>query len=614
MSSRIQSSQYDPVNNLISTVVAEGATIWDSDTGEVVFRYYDANDPIYFARLFAEGRLLAVVGAQNIIKVIEIESGKLKTSIKPERPVYRIDVSPNGKWLAAQDYLETKPENLGETIRFWRLPGGELIHSIPAKLVYAERSGLRFTSDERFALMQSKDARYSDSEQNEATLLDLETGETWEYSADPEREMEMSWDTLVYKSAYFCANQLTFIDERTLVLGRSIWRIQPEGGMERIGRLRKPEDATTSTKIPGTSHVLVDHGVEGVFQAFDVETQAPVSIPISHGGKITALAVDPTGRIAASGGFRGRIRLWDLGTGLPVSPWMGEPESPEIVRLIFASNGKTLISMDREGKIRLWRIPTPVELPLEDLREVSETVARRKILEGGRLQPFSSEEVVERWEEGRHPQWTRADLPLIEDGGSISLFDGNSLGNWDARFSNDPGFSIRNGLLKLSRPDDETPQWIWAVDQNGKELQFRDFQLRLKYWAEPDGHGYVFFHSSKVKSGQPVPGNGVAIGGATTNPLFGDHAGSIPSLYAWKGDALVSGPNRWHELEIEVRGNRIVTRIDGTTVAFWEEPENWEGFSQPYLFTKKLGSGTFGLRLVRGTIFLKDIRVRRLDD
>jgi len=84
----------------------------------------------------------------------------------------------------------------------------------------------------------------------------------------------------------------------------------------------------------------------------------------AHSQAITSVAVSPDGRLLASGGWDGTIKLWDVATGEETETMVlrqGELRRT-VFSVAFAPDGKLLASSGRGGIIKVWEVATGKEV------------------------------------------------------------------------------------------------------------------------------------------------------------------------------------------------------------------------------------------------------------
>ncbi len=75
---------------------------------------------------------------------------------------------------------------------------------------------------------------------------------------------------------------------------------------------------------------------------------------VGHPGAVTAVACSPDGKLLASGGSDGEVRLWEVESGESVA--VLHEHTARVSALVFASDGTLLASAGHDGKVHLWDI------------------------------------------------------------------------------------------------------------------------------------------------------------------------------------------------------------------------------------------------------------------
>lgn len=269
-----------------------------------------------------------------------------------EDPIGWMALSADGRWLCTGDHA-------GKT-RLWRLdsPGAE-----PTQLQSGRAA--QFTSDGRWLVTGGSDGTIQLREvfgpdpglprlvrRGDAAVerIDIGPQDRWLVSTDAEGSVEL-WR---WSDAAEPARVRTLPGEPTARIVTGI-AFGPDGRWMAVSR------------HAGGVHL------DGFVELWHLEGSAEDAVALrgagGHEGSIGAVAFDPTGRWAATGGADGTVRLWALDAGSPVeNPLVltvhEEPKVLQgsvltrIIAVAFSPGGRWLAAASGEGAIRVWDLPS----------------------------------------------------------------------------------------------------------------------------------------------------------------------------------------------------------------------------------------------------------------
>ncbi|MBM3987665.1 MAG: DUF1080 domain-containing protein [Planctomycetes bacterium] len=190
----------------------------------------------------------------------------------------------------------------------------------------------------------------------------------------------------------------------------------------------------------------------------------------------------------------------------------------------------------------------------------SEIVSRRtselSTMPEGLLETLKPDEVVDLF---AYLQGTEQANLLATPLNAARLFDGQTLAGW--RFAGDV-WTVEAGEL-VGRGQLERNSFL------ASELEVRDFRLEFEVRLVGDaGNSGVQFRS-QVRADADVAGYQADIGPGWWGKLYEEHGRGV--LWDTPGESHVR-PGEWNRYEIEARGARIVTRINGKQCVELEDP------------------------------------------
>ena len=155
-----------------------------------------------------------------------------------------------------------------------------------------------------------------------------------------------------------------------------------------------------------------------------------------------------------------------------------------------------------------------------------------------------------------------AQAPL--EAGWVSLFNGKELTGW--KKNGEEKWIVEQGTILC---ESTANKYGYLTT----EKSYRDFDLRLKFKGEAAGNSGVFFHA-RITGLDPQHGPDIEGMQVEVDPNVGKHTGG---LYESGGRGWVMMPTaegeqalkagEWNDLEVSVRGNHIVTQLNGVKVA-----------------------------------------------
>jgi WD40 repeat protein len=135
---------------------------------------------------------------------------------------------------------------------------------------------------------------------------------------------------------------------------RTIQLLSVENG-ELTAELPSPEDTPLSLACCSDGDWLVVGTQGGYLHFYSMETMDRVTDLKAHSGRIDSVTFSSDGRLMASGGQDGEIRIWDVATREIVTILSVAPQTSRYFSIAASPDGKTIASAGIRGDVRVWR-------------------------------------------------------------------------------------------------------------------------------------------------------------------------------------------------------------------------------------------------------------------
>ena len=358
---------------LVATGSTDGSvSIRDLRTGQRRGRDVQQGAAIVDGQFSPDGTLLAIGSANGHVRVWRTADGSLAREFRHDTAIADVDFSPDGVFVAAISVdgvlhvwntrdsarafrhahqgsgsrvaFSTAGTMLGsgasDGVRLWHMPRGEPVLTMP---LHDERGGaldLAFSSDDRW-LATGGAADFS------ARLWDVRTGQ--------QLGPPMLHDGSV--------TSVQFADASRALVTTSLDGTTRAWSTQRGTPLGAPRISGSVANVAAVSRNLViasstQSGLVDLWSLFRDERSAP---SLSHGGPID-LRFDQTGRFLVTAGAEGLARIWDLAPALSAPPRIVADEADFHWR-VTASPGAAVVGVSsgnapERGAVRVFEIGT----------------------------------------------------------------------------------------------------------------------------------------------------------------------------------------------------------------------------------------------------------------
>jgi len=350
---RLERPVFSPDGAKVAALTAEDVSIWAADTGRKIITLKKMEGWPTAIAFSEDSRLLAVAsvkgrmpGGESEIGIWDATTGKSVNSLKGKNDLIScLQFAAQGRALLIGS-LQYEPEGATGTVKMWDLRENRLgrfnVHADQAV------SSLTLIPGENAVVLQS------------GANVELRDAKTWDvrYSfapteADDNESMRRSRFLLTANRALaveFSADGNT-VSAQITGEGIRIWDVRTGGLLNHT--LRNPTTDEFLIRATGGGLVSEEQGETSQIPVLDWTTKKPIRT-IAAGQKVTALAIDPAGRLLAAALADHSIGLWDLKTGTLQGELRKHQDT--INALAFSADGNTLASGGDDRSAILWDV------------------------------------------------------------------------------------------------------------------------------------------------------------------------------------------------------------------------------------------------------------------
>lgn len=286
-----------------------------------------------------DGQILVSGNSDGTIKVWNLSQGLEIRTIQGHRyKVVSIAISPDGQTLVSCSESE---------IKAWNLATGEEIFTIKSRFTFVE--SIAISPDGQTLVSGGRDIK----------VWNLSTGE----------EIRTIDEFVGVESIAISPDGQTVI-AGTSSSGTKMWNLSTGQKVRTFygqSKLKGSSDYVTAVAIsPDGQTVIGSTPFVGVIEVWDTSTGKELftldttptdfsdHLNVDASEEVSAVAINPNGKILVSGSRDGTIKVWNLAKGLEI--FALKEHLNGISSVAISSDGQTLVSGSWDGTIKVWRI------------------------------------------------------------------------------------------------------------------------------------------------------------------------------------------------------------------------------------------------------------------
>ncbi len=330
-----------------------GVKIWEPTPSAVVHSLGDSKTAGYFPGAFsADGDRLALRGAERLIQVREVVTGRLLATLEGSWPLQRLNqaFSPDGHYFAglARDLPPA-------FLQHWsgpNPPGGADRQPKPGfnVLVWDARTGrpraaFGLSSPRPSSLAFSSAGLVAVGHQaGTVTVHDARTGlEAFTLRGPPNSAMAVAFSP---------------DGSRLASASRGVIQIWDTATGSEVGRLAGQQETFTWLAFNPTGDLIASASLGATAKVWDVTTGRELVTLRGHTDRVLSVVFSRCGRLATAS-HDGTVKVWDAATGTELLTLAGAGRGGWMTRVAFSADGRRLAAQDSGRTILVWQADAP---------------------------------------------------------------------------------------------------------------------------------------------------------------------------------------------------------------------------------------------------------------
>jgi WD40 repeat protein len=347
---------------LLTSSYDNTAKIWQAGTGQLVRTVTVGDVDLNIAVFSPDGKSFATGGDDKLVRVYDSESGKLVRALKGhEEIVEALAYAPNGKWLASGD------DNGG--LRIWK-QSGELVKALKSGHTLVRQLGFSPDSASLASIGDNSVRLWNATKWSAKVITAKDDREVYSFSwaANGKRIVIAASDYVVRLIDLEHNNAFGLIGKHADGVNSVIWldaKTIVSGGVDGLVRGWDVASKKQSFSFSGTPSRLksaVYSSDSKMFATVANETDVLVwnaadnslmqTLKSDFPAWQTNIAFHPNGKSLISGDDYGHVKLWDLTSGSLKNDFNNNDEA--ISSLAFSPDGKKIAFSGSSGKISIF--------------------------------------------------------------------------------------------------------------------------------------------------------------------------------------------------------------------------------------------------------------------